>query len=138
MKTKSTEEMQNWLRRKYVFGVIHKPCGQIFGHFDPPPPLWTILLNKTYVVIWTFGKPPSPLPCPHGLWMPPYRVMQQRLTKMIYGNVREDILSQNIYFKYFISEIIEKNDPFWILLKKINLKFFFGNFSRFFKIFQKS
>ena len=19
-------------------GVIHKPCGQIFGHFDPPPP----------------------------------------------------------------------------------------------------
>ena len=28
--------------------------------FDPPPPLWTILLNRAYVVIWTFGKPPSP------------------------------------------------------------------------------
>ena len=28
--------------------------------FNPPPPLWTILLNKSYVVIWTFGKLPSP------------------------------------------------------------------------------
>ena len=35
--------------------------------FDPPPPLWTILLNKAYVVTWTFGKLPLPLPCPHGL-----------------------------------------------------------------------
>ena len=33
----------------------------------PPPPLWTILLNKAYVVTWTFGKLPLPLPCPHGL-----------------------------------------------------------------------
>ena len=48
-------------------GVIHKPCGQIFGHFLPSPPLWTCLLNMGYVLIWTFGKPPSPLPCPHGL-----------------------------------------------------------------------
>ena len=23
--------------------------------FDPPPPSWTILLNKAYVVTWTFG-----------------------------------------------------------------------------------
>ena len=43
-----------------IKGVIHKPCGQKFGVFEPPPPLWTILLNKAYVVIWTFGKPPSP------------------------------------------------------------------------------
>ena len=28
--------------------------------FEPPPPLWTILLNKAYVVIWTFGIPPPP------------------------------------------------------------------------------
>ena len=28
--------------------------------FDPPPPLWTILLNKAYVVTWTFGKLPLP------------------------------------------------------------------------------
>ena len=33
---------------------------QIFGHFWPPSPLWTILQNKAYVVIWTFCKPPSP------------------------------------------------------------------------------
>ena len=33
---------------------IHKPCGQIFRHFWPPSPSWTILLNKAYVVMWTF------------------------------------------------------------------------------------
>ena len=34
--------------------------------------LWTILHNKANVVIWKFGNPPPPpLPCPHGLWMPP-------------------------------------------------------------------
>ena len=37
--------------------VIHKPRGQIFGHFWPPPPLWSILLNKAYVIKWTFGSP---------------------------------------------------------------------------------
>ena len=26
----------------------------------PPPPLWTILFNKAYVVTWIFGKLPSP------------------------------------------------------------------------------
>ena len=26
----------------------------------PLPPLWTILLNKAYVVTWTFGKLPLP------------------------------------------------------------------------------
>ena len=31
-----------------------------FWTFLTPPPLWTILLNRAYVVIWTFGKPPSP------------------------------------------------------------------------------
>ena len=51
-------------------GVIHKPYGQIFGNFWPSPLyLWTILFNKAYVVIWASGKPPSPQPCPHGLWM---------------------------------------------------------------------
>ena len=37
------------------YGVIHKPCGQFLGTFDPPPPSWSLLLNKAYVVIWTFG-----------------------------------------------------------------------------------
>ena len=32
----------------------------ILDIFDPLPPLWTILLNKAYVVIWTFGNPPLP------------------------------------------------------------------------------
>ena len=56
----------------YCPRVIHKPCGEFFWIFCPPSPtLWTILLNKTYVVIWTSGKPPPPcyVPCPHCLWM---------------------------------------------------------------------
>ena len=31
-----------------------------FDFFDPLHPLRTILLNKAYAVIWTFGKPPPP------------------------------------------------------------------------------
>ena len=47
----------------------------VFWTFLTPPfslpPLWAILLNNAYVVIWTFGYLP-PISCPHGLWMPPY------------------------------------------------------------------
>ena len=28
--------------------------------FDPPPPMWIILLNKGYVLMWIFREPPSP------------------------------------------------------------------------------
>ena len=46
----------------FLLRVIHKPCGQNFGLFYPPPPLWTILLNMVYVVcnmdIWQ-----TPSPC---------------------------------------------------------------------------
>ena len=49
-------------------GVIDKQCEQFLEFYPLRPPLWTILLDKTYVVICTFGYP---LPCPHGLWMPP-------------------------------------------------------------------
>ena len=42
-----------------IHGVIHKPRGHIFRHFDLLPFVdnW---LKKAYVVIWTFGKPSSP------------------------------------------------------------------------------
>ena len=43
--------------------VIHKPCGQIFGHLWPPSSICrTISLNKAYVVIcaFAFDKPPPP------------------------------------------------------------------------------
>ena len=43
--------------------------------------------------------------------------MKKRESKTIYRNVREDILSQNIYFRCFVSETIEKNDTFLILWK---------------------
>ena len=44
-----------------------------FGHLWPLPGpiLWTILLSKTYVVIWTFGKPSSPCHVHMVLWMTP-------------------------------------------------------------------
>ena len=39
-------------------GVIHKPrVVKFLGIFDPPPsPLrWSLLLNKAYVIKWSFG-----------------------------------------------------------------------------------
>ena len=42
----------------------------VFMHFElSHPPYWTILLSKAAYV--RLGKPPFPLPCPHGLWMNP-------------------------------------------------------------------
>ena len=36
-------------------GVIHKSClDSFFGHFNPTSHLSTILLNKAYLVTWTF------------------------------------------------------------------------------------
>ena len=31
-------------------GVIHKPRGQNFVYFDPPPPSWSLLRNKAYFI----------------------------------------------------------------------------------------
>ena len=45
--------------RLFVMGVIHKPRGQIFGHFDPPSPS----MDKAYLLTWTLIRQ-------HGLWMP--------------------------------------------------------------------
>ena len=36
-------------------GVIHKPRGQIFAYFWPPPPLWTLLLYMAYFIKWSFA-----------------------------------------------------------------------------------
>ena len=30
------------------------------GIFDSPPPSWSLLLYKSYVIKWSFGQPPSP------------------------------------------------------------------------------
>ena len=49
-------------------GVIHKPRGQNFGYFLPPPPSWSRLLNKAYVLN---GHLDNPLNCPRGLCMTP-------------------------------------------------------------------
>ena len=57
----------------FSYVVIHKPCGQNFGHLWPPPPSWSLVLNKAYVIKWSFGWPPSPLNFPCGIWMSPIR-----------------------------------------------------------------
>ena len=46
----------------FSYGVIHKlrMWTDFWTFLTHLPPLWTILLNKVYVVIWTFGKPPPP------------------------------------------------------------------------------
>ena len=60
--------LENYLERKELYkGSSINHVDRFLNIFDPPPPSWTILLNKAYVVIWTFGKLPSSLPCPHGL-----------------------------------------------------------------------
>ena len=38
-----------------ILGVIHKPRGQ---NFDSPS--WSLLINMTYVIKWSFDQPPSP------------------------------------------------------------------------------
>ena len=37
-----------------------------------PPPSWSLLLNKAYVIKWS--TPPFPLNCPSGLWMTPQEI----------------------------------------------------------------
>ena len=54
-----------------VWWVIHNPRGQNFGYFWLPPPSWSHLLNKAYVIKLSFCKPPSPLNHSSGLWKNP-------------------------------------------------------------------
>ena len=42
------------------WGLFINHVDRFLDILDPPPTLWTILLNKAYVVIWKFGKTPSP------------------------------------------------------------------------------
>ena len=65
--------------------VIHKPRGLNFGHFDPLSPSWSLLLNKSYVIKWSFGQTPSPLNWPRGLWMTPKLSWQSSAKKNIWG-----------------------------------------------------
>ena len=53
-------QMKKFSFESRALGVIHKPRGQIFGYFDPPPASWSLLLNKAYVTKWSFGYPPPP------------------------------------------------------------------------------
>ena len=36
-------------------GACTNHVDRILGYFDPPPPMWTLLLNKAYVMKWSFG-----------------------------------------------------------------------------------
>ena len=54
----------------YLGGSLNHVDG-FLDFFDPPPPMWIILLNKGYVLMWIFREPPLPPGHPHGLWMFP-------------------------------------------------------------------
>ena len=55
-----------------TIGVIHKPRGHFLCNFTLPH-LWSLLLNKAYVIKLSFGYPLPPLNCPRGLWMTQYQ-----------------------------------------------------------------
>ena len=57
--------------KQQIMGSSINHVVTFLGIFDPPPPSWSLLLNKAYVIKWSFGQPPSPLNCPRGLWMSP-------------------------------------------------------------------
>ena len=44
----------------YLGGSLNHVDG-FLDFFDPPSPMWIILLNKGYVLMWIFREPPSPL-----------------------------------------------------------------------------
>ena len=53
-------------------GVNYKPRDRKLGYFGLPiPPSWYFLLNKAYVIKWSFGL--TPFNCPRGLWMSSYK-----------------------------------------------------------------
>ena len=65
--------------------------GSFINHvdiFDSPPPSWSLLLKKAYVIKWTNWANPLPFSCPRGLCMshyyiiPPSEYMQQYNTKL--------------------------------------------------------
>ena len=41
-------------------GVSLNHVDGFLDFFDPPPPMWIILLNKGYVVMWIFREPLLP------------------------------------------------------------------------------
>ena len=55
-------EFQYWWSHDYQLnkGTSINRTDSFLDVFDRPLPLWNISLNKTYVVIWTFGKPSPP------------------------------------------------------------------------------
>ena len=56
-----TRDMSGITPCMFYLRVIHKPRSQNFGYFWPPlPPSWSLLLNKAYVIKWSFGQPPVP------------------------------------------------------------------------------
>ena len=75
--------------------------------FDPPPPLWTILLSKAYVVIRIFGKPPPPA---MSAWLMNAPLCTLRLRS--YSVIKTDkTLFLCIFFRIFYHSILYTNKP---------------------------
>ena len=111
---------------------------KILGIFDPPS--WSLLLNKAYVIKWSFGQPPSPLNCPRGLWMSPHLFfVQERNCLDFYFGIS---LSPTQFYEYldFVPILHNDSDLFLNLnqcvvgfgihnLKCNNVNYFIKNFN---------
>ena len=67
--------------------------------FDPPPPLTTILLNKAFVVIWIFGKPPTPFQV-HMVYGWPRRSARE-IQKISHDDVQNKTSTFSLHLKEF-------------------------------------
>ena len=102
-------------------GVIHKPCGRKFGLFWPPPlsPLWTILLNKAYVVIWTLSKHPPPFHVPIVYGLTPLNLTRSRES----GKRRLKPWIAPIHFLWSSTFLSKGDNAFCLLLNRVMMNF---------------
>ena len=88
--------------------------------FDSPPPSWSLLLNKAYVIKWSFSWIPLPLNCPRGLWMIPsvkLRPFFRKLTLFLILSSENRLILMPIFFStYQIQKCLEHFwfDPFFL------------------------
>ena len=105
----------------FYIGVIHKPRGQDFGYFWPPPFSWSLLLNKAYVMKWSYDWPPSPLTVyvvyewPHIL--SPFHEIYFRLFRMLGTNLRKLI----VHSTYLMTSLVSNSRALlFIIVKSVN------------------
>ena len=54
------ETLYDNIQNRCTRGTSINHVDRFLDFFDPPPPMWIILLNKGYVLMWIFREPPPP------------------------------------------------------------------------------